>query len=166
LGEDRVIESWINTTLSEAQNLEIPGVLTKPSHKHPLTRYGIDRNQLVQASISLRDVDRIYRSLFVYSIGFYEMLQNCVAHTKYKNSLMGSIWKVFAVLLEYCCKANYQTIVQRMAVQQTKDSEEVEAKNRSEQERLFEQERLYRDEIYELKKSSSTYKSKYQESEL
>jgi len=37
------METWLNQTLSEAENLEIPGILLKPSHKKPLTRYGIDR---------------------------------------------------------------------------------------------------------------------------
>ena len=32
----RVIESWINETLSNAEKLEIPGVILKPKQKQPL----------------------------------------------------------------------------------------------------------------------------------
>ena len=40
---NRVLETWINETLTDAFHLEIPGVLTKPEHKNPIHRYGIDR---------------------------------------------------------------------------------------------------------------------------
>ena len=34
-----VIETLINETLSDAEHLDIPGMITKPSHKQPLERY-------------------------------------------------------------------------------------------------------------------------------
>ena len=105
------METWLNQTLSEAENLEIPGVLIKPSHKKPLTRYGIDRQQLIEAKISYMDTERIYRSLFVYSLGFYEVLHKIFKHCEYKNSILSNIWKVYALLLEFCCKSNYQTMI-------------------------------------------------------
>jgi len=43
----------------------------------------------------------------VYSIGFYEMLQKALHHAENRYTLLSSIWKVFAILLEYCCKSNY-----------------------------------------------------------
>jgi len=42
----KVVETWINETLSDAEHLEIPGVILKPDHKNPLARYGIDRISL------------------------------------------------------------------------------------------------------------------------
>ena len=35
----RVIETWINETLADAEHLDIPGVIVKPAHKAPLLRY-------------------------------------------------------------------------------------------------------------------------------
>jgi hypothetical protein len=32
----KVLETWINDTLSEASYLDIPGVLLKPEHKEPI----------------------------------------------------------------------------------------------------------------------------------
>lgn len=80
----------------------------KPETNQPLARYGIDRTQLINHSLNLKDIDRIYNALFVYSIGFYEMLSTTIlSHTSQKYSIIGKIWKVFALLLEFCCKSGY-----------------------------------------------------------
>ena len=39
----KVLETWINETLQDAEHLDIPGVVLKPEHKNPISRYGIDR---------------------------------------------------------------------------------------------------------------------------
>lgn len=110
----RVIENWINETLADAEHLEIPGVLIKPSHKLPLQRYQIDRLFLISVNVPVDMIDRIYRGLFVYSIGFYEMIHKSVAHAKNKYTLLSSVWKVFSILLEYCCKSNYQMLISKI----------------------------------------------------
>jgi hypothetical protein len=38
-----VVEAWINETLKDAEHLEIPGIIVKPVHKVPLSRYKIDK---------------------------------------------------------------------------------------------------------------------------
>ena len=77
----KVLETWINETLQDAEHLDIPGVILKPEHQNPIYRYGIDRVILAQAGIPIDIIDRIYRSLFVYSVGFYELIKNCLQHT-------------------------------------------------------------------------------------
>ena len=42
----KVLETWINETLQDAEHLDIPGVILKPEHKNPISRYGIDRTAL------------------------------------------------------------------------------------------------------------------------
>lgn len=42
----KVLETWINETLQEAEHLDIPGVVLKPEHKNPISRYGVDRLEL------------------------------------------------------------------------------------------------------------------------
>ena len=49
---NRVLETWINETLTDAYHLDIPGVLMKPEHKNPISRYGIDRQSLVNSGVS------------------------------------------------------------------------------------------------------------------
>jgi hypothetical protein len=99
----KVLETWINETLADAEHLNIPGVILKPEHKNPISRYCIDRLTLTNAGIPNDTVDRVYRSLFVYSVGFYELIKQLVNHCQKKYSIITSIWKVFSVLLEYCC---------------------------------------------------------------
>ena len=71
----KVLETWINETLQDAEHLDIPGVILKPEHKPPIQRYGIARILLTQNRIPNEFVDRIYRALFVYSVGFYELIK-------------------------------------------------------------------------------------------
>lgn len=35
----KIIETWINETLKDAEHLDIPGVVLKPEHKNPVSRY-------------------------------------------------------------------------------------------------------------------------------
>lgn len=42
----KFIESWLNDTLKECENLDIPGALTKPEHKLPLSRFDLDKISL------------------------------------------------------------------------------------------------------------------------
>ena len=76
----KVMETWINETLADAEHLDIPGVILKPEHKNPISRYGIDRITLTNSGIPNHTVDRIYRCLFVYSVGFYELIKKVLAH--------------------------------------------------------------------------------------
>lgn len=80
-----VIETWLTNTLTDAEckvvlifkillDLNLPGVILKPSHKPPLSRYQIDRMSLANEGLDGRQIDRLYNALFVYSVGFYEMI--------------------------------------------------------------------------------------------
>ena len=101
-GMVKIIETWINETLTDAEHMDIPGVLVKPEHKNPISRYGIDKLALTNAGIPVDMVDRIFRGLFVYSTGFYEIMNKALCHTKGKYRVVTSLWKVYGILLEYC----------------------------------------------------------------
>ena len=70
---------------------------------------------MAQAGIPIETIDRIYRSLFVYSVGFYELIKNCLQHTQKKYTLITNIWKVFAILLEYCCRTDYRMLISEIS---------------------------------------------------
>lgn len=108
---NRTMETWINETLNEAYHLEIPGILVEPAHKNPIHRYGIDRTSLTSVGVLQEDVDRIYRSLFVYSVGFFELLKKILSTTENNFATITTIWKVFQILLEYCCKTDYRILI-------------------------------------------------------
>lgn len=42
----KVLETWINETLEDAEHLDIPGIILKSEHKTPVSRYGISRLHL------------------------------------------------------------------------------------------------------------------------
>lgn len=119
----KVMETWINETLADAEHLNIPGVILKPEHKNPISRYCIDRLTLTNSGIPNDTVDRVYRSLFVYSVGFYELIKQLVAHCQKKYSIITSIWKVFSVLLEYCCQSDYRMLISEITNQHEEEIE-------------------------------------------
>lgn len=125
---NKVIEKWLNETLSDAEHLDIPGVILKPEHKNPISRYGIDRLELNNNGIPAEMIDRIYRCLFVYSVGFYELISKVIQHSNQKYTLITRIWKVFAVILEYCCLTDYKMMITQI----TNEHEEMLAEKQKE----------------------------------
>ena len=124
----KVMENWLNETLADAEHLDIPGIILKPEHKNPTSRYGIDRMELTNSGIPNEFVDRIYRCLFVYSMGFYEMIYKVIMHSNQKYSLITRVWKVFAVLLEYCCQTDYKMMIAQINVQHDGEMEKLRAR--------------------------------------
>ena len=65
--------------------------MVKKDSKLPLMRFGIDRTSLLKSGLQTGDVDRLYRSLFVYSIGFYQLIQKTLEHTSKKYVIVTGI---------------------------------------------------------------------------
>ena len=122
----KVLETWINETLQDAEHLDIPGVVLKPEHKNPITRYGIDRMSFSNAGVPVELIDRVYRALFVYSVGFYELIKRCMQHVDKKFTLITNIWKVFAILLEYCCRTDYRMLISEISKEHKAETEKLE----------------------------------------
>lgn len=150
----KVLETWINETLNDAGHLDIPGVILKPESKKPLTRYGIDRDQMLLGRVPTVAIDRIYRALFVYSLGFYEMVTKALVQSPSKNSFQSAIWKVFAILLEYCCKTNYQMLVGKMQAEHRQQLEIQEKEYTEQQDKMYENEKNMMEELDELSKEN------------
>ena len=49
----RYVEQWLNDVLIDAEALNFPGILKRPEHKNPLSRYEINRIQLTNHGVSL-----------------------------------------------------------------------------------------------------------------
>mmetsp|Transcript_32071 Transcript_32071/g.31378 ORF Transcript_32071/g.31378 Transcript_32071/m.31378 type:complete len:124 (-) Transcript_32071:270-641(-) len=120
------METWINETLADAEHLDIPGVVLKPEHKNPISRYGIDRMTLTNSGIPNSTVDRVYRCLFVYSVGFYELIKKILSHSHKKYQVITSIWKVFSVMLEYCCQSDYRMLISEITNQHKEEVAKME----------------------------------------
>ena len=81
---------------------------------------------LANAGIPHETIDRIYRSLFVYSVGFYELISNCLQHTEKKFAMITNIWKVFAILLEYCCRTDYRMLISEISKEHKAELEKLD----------------------------------------
>ena len=139
---NRVLETWINETLTDAYHLEIPGVLTMPEHKNLVHHYGIDRVLLHNSGISDEEIDRIYRSLFVYSVGFFELLKKILSTTKNNYQIITSIWKVYQVLLEYCCKTDYRILIAEITNKHQRELMTIEKTFKEKIQRFVEKEKV------------------------
>jgi hypothetical protein len=49
-----------------------------------------------------------------------------VQHAKNKYSILASLWKVFQILLEYCCKSNYQMMIVKLGTEHKEELEKIE----------------------------------------
>lgn len=98
----------------------------KPEHKNPISRYGIDRMVFSNAGIPPELIDRVYRALFVYSVGFYELIKKCMQHTEKKYTLITNVWKVFAILLEYCCRTDYRMLISEISREHKSELEKLD----------------------------------------
>jgi hypothetical protein len=137
----KILETWINNTISDAGSLNFPNQVLKPDSKLPLMRFGIDRTTLLKAGLVTGDVDRLYRSLFVYSIGFYQLIQKVLQHTENKYTIVTGIWKVYAILLEYCCQLDYQMIITTLNLEKKEELESMEAEFQTQIDKLESHER-------------------------
>jgi hypothetical protein len=107
----RYVEQWLNDVLNDAEALNMPGIMRKPEHKNPLSRYEIDRIQLTNQGVSLQMVDRIYRSLFTNSVGFFNLLKDATEGINDgRSTIQSNIWRVFQILLEFACPTDYKLI--------------------------------------------------------
>lgn len=89
--------------------------------------YGIDRLTLSNTGISNENIDKLYRSFFVTSVGLFSNLKELVAQQAdmmklleksetsdgkkrhlTKASLLSALWRVYTVLLEYTYSQDYK----------------------------------------------------------
>lgn len=56
---------------------------------------------LSKAGLGKESVERLYKGLFVYSIGFNEMIRSITKKTQNSFLVMSVIWKAYSILLEF-----------------------------------------------------------------
>ena len=128
----------------------------KPEHKDPISRYGIDRLILRNSSIPNDVIDRVYRALFVYSVGFHELIKKCLEHTEKKYTIITSIWKVFSILLEYCCRTDYRMLISEISREHDEKMETSEAMHNARFQEQANNEKQLKQNLEALQKYSET----------
>ena len=78
------------------------------------------------------------------------MLQRSLHHSENRYTLLTSIWKVFAILLEYCCKSNYQMLISKLSKEHKEELEKIEREFSDHLLRLNEQEKNLKENLEEL----------------
>lgn len=79
-----VLETWINETLREAEYFNIPGILKRMrpgeggGRQSKCMEYGIDRLTLNNTGISNDNIDKLYRSFFVTSVGLFSQIKTLI----------------------------------------------------------------------------------------
>ena len=114
-----------------------------------LKKYGLDRNSLLSKGLAISDLNRIYKSLFVYSIGFNDLLNELC---KRNMNLRKTIWRVYSVLLEYCAQGHFEVMIAEIERDKNKKVEGLK-KQIEKRQTIIEN----NDEINE-KKNEKTYK--------
>jgi hypothetical protein len=72
--------------------------------------------------------ERIYRSLFVHSVGFFETISKMLLVNCQPSSYLAvskAIWKVFSVLLEFACKTEYKLIISKVTEEHERQKQQM-----------------------------------------
>jgi hypothetical protein len=75
-----------------------------------LAQFGLTRTQLMDTGLSAAVVERLYRSLYVYSIGFHDTLQDLISQgcaTKQRAGVVTNLWKSFLTISEKSLKVRF-----------------------------------------------------------
>ncbi|CAK84981.1 unnamed protein product (macronuclear) [Paramecium tetraurelia] len=131
------IEKWIN------EILKVSGGNGKYTN---LRQLGLDRNSLKSAGLKDEDVNRIYRSMFVYTVGFYEMLKDILKNYE----LTAMIWQVFGILLEYVAKGDFQFTINQIYKEGQQKIEELNERLMQREQKFMSIEIQAQDEINHL----------------
>lgn len=111
------------------------------------------------------DIDRVYQCLFVYTVGFFELLSDCTKNLQENNySYMMKIWKVYMILLEYACKTDYGMMMRQMEKEHQEQMDEVVSKYQAEIDRLEASEAIHKSDARDLRsKCDDLVRSKKEE---
>ena len=119
--------------------------------------YGIDRDTLKFLGITEINVDRLYRALFVYSIGFYELISLITSSIKSKDQtkrsqIIGAVWTVYSILLEFWCKTDYKLLISQIAVDYENEKQKLKDVIERNTEMFMDREKDLKDQFKDIQK--------------
>lgn len=124
------VEAWINNSLQTAMDEKFGGLseAVQRHKKDPLVVVELDRNTIYSHGVPPESVDRLYRSLYALTKGYYDTLHTIFAEVgEYKYILMARVWKVYETLLQFCCITDFKTMAEKMIEDKQNAIEEVKA---------------------------------------
>ncbi|KAG2483752.1 hypothetical protein HYH03_017407 [Edaphochlamys debaryana] len=111
-----LLELWVNQVLDSqaassplgATNLGDPLKLD-PSALKGLASYGLTRVELLGAGLSNDAIDRLYRCMYVYTVGFFDVMQDTLSHNEFKTEILSNVWKGFLTIAESALQVSFRS---------------------------------------------------------
>jgi hypothetical protein len=81
-----------------------------------LAKIGMDRASLLKAGLTKKQIDRMFRALYVYSVGFHDTIREVSSRAPGMENVSSKIWRTYVYLLQECSegKGNYQMAMSQM----------------------------------------------------
>ena len=80
-------------------------------------------------------------------MGFWELLRKILGSAKDNFGILTSIWKVYQVLLEYCCKTDYRILLTDLAERHNKELHDIESKYKNDIQEYINNEKILRENM-------------------
>jgi len=151
------METWVDDILRDAEIVTLQHNFFKKEKIRPTVRYGIDRETLKHLGVTDLNANRLYKALFVYSVGFYELLQTITSTVRNKDKsthskIIGGIWTVYSILLEFCCKSDYKLLISQLSVEHEDQKQILKDMIETNNERFMERENDMKDQFKNIQK--------------
>ena len=91
------------------------------------------------------------------------MLHKALQHAKNKYTLLASVWKVYSILLEYCCRSNYDMLIKEISTEHQNAMEAAEAKFNEEIRTMTLNETALKLSVDDMQKENGEYKKRLDE---
>ena len=105
-----LMETWLNDVLSAGADSETdPALLVTGQVSNGLKRFGLSRAELVERGISGAQVDRLYRSIYVYTVGFHDLLRELFGHNRSCREHVAAVWRSVLAVSERALKVQFRS---------------------------------------------------------
>ena len=114
-----LMESWLNDALTSADEADANAVdPDRPPVEllqqgaaglRGLQNFGLTRDDLKKRGLSSKSIERVYRSMYVYTIGFHDILKDVFSHCEDKAELIASVWAGYHSISENTLKSTFKS---------------------------------------------------------
>jgi len=140
IGDVATLECWLNDMLGRSLSRKQRNDPSKEnegeseSHikiieasKGGLQDSGLDRETLYKLGVPPKAADRLFRALYVYSVGFLETVNEAFTHSAHRRELLCNIWNGFLLVAEENFKVAYKSEISEIIDSRKKLLNEIES---------------------------------------
>lgn len=106
-----LMELWVNQILdpSGAGQPRYEPLKADFSTLKGLLGHGLARVELRGAGLTDEAIDRLYRGLYVYTIGFFDVMQDILHHSEFRVEILGNVWRAYLKIAESALKVAFKS---------------------------------------------------------